>query len=233
MNVRRAVLALGCCLAALFSASESRAVSVVVDEKPNAADANLDRFRFEVGPTFSMPLPTASANRDVPGLDAGLQVTMMQDRYFGLGAGFAYHYWPVSTEFKEGFSQLLRNGTLNILELGGSTWDLNVYQWTLHFKGVARNRSAVTPWLQPGVGSYRVDPNVSGYSGDAGFFSVKAGPLPPKTFFGYYVAAGTDVRVGPHASLGIFGIYHRVGTKKDLGADLEVFSLGVHAPFGN
>lgn len=189
-------------------------------------------FGFEVGPVVSLPLPVASANREQVGLDAGVSFTAKLSRFGGLGADVAYHYWPVSTQFKQKFSDLLREGTLNTLMLGGGTWGLRVVQVGGHIRVHAPATRGVRPWLQLGASVYRVDPRISGFSGDAGFFRVTVSSPPPVDEIGASVAVGTDLVGGPHARMGVDANYHFVYCREMFRENLHVFTLGVHALFG-
>jgi len=188
-------------------------------------------YGFEVGPTFSLPLPAASANRDVIGLDAGLSFTAMDSPTFGIGASIAYHYWPVSTETKRTFNKSLRR-TLHTVELGEGTWGLQVVQLGGHLRVAAPTDRSVRPWLQLGLSVYRVDPNTSGYPGDAGFFAVVAPPLERTHHPGCAVAVGADLFGGRPTRVGLDATYHVVGCNDRFGENLQVFTLGAHVLLG-
>jgi hypothetical protein len=187
---------------------------------------------FEIGPVFSLPLPAADASRDVIGLDAGLTITAKTSPNLGIGADVGYHYWPVSGVFKDGFNQYLGDLTWQTLMLGGGTWGLQVIQLGVHFRIAASNTRGVRPWIQVGGGTYRVDPNTTGYSGDAGFFTVAVPPLERTQHLGGSITVGADLLGLPPARMGLNATYHYVNTQEDYGEDLHVLTLGVHALFG-
>lgn len=212
---------------ALVCPAAVRAAPGVTDEPgPNTA-AERAVQGFEFGPTFSLPLAAASANREVLGLDAGVTCTMRLKPRFGVGLDAAYHYWPVSTDFKEGFSRRLR-----LVTLGGSAWGLQIRQLGGHVRletPVLRDSRA---WLQLGLNSYRIDPNTTGYEGDAGLFWVSAPPLEAVTVSGYSISAAVERVHGPGLRVGLDVTYHRVSCEDEFGQNLEVFTLGAHTLFG-
>jgi hypothetical protein len=185
-----------------------------------------------LGPTFSLPLPAAIANRDEIGLSLGLSFTGKSSPMVGVGVDIAYHYWPVSTEFKQEFNEVLGVMTWNTLKLGGGTWGLQVVQLGGHVRVAAPTTRSVRPWLQVGASAYSVNPNTSGYSGDAGFFRVTASPLRPTWHVGCSVAVGTDLFGGPRARMGLDATYHFVNASERPGQDLQIFTLGAHSLFG-
>jgi hypothetical protein len=229
-RVHRAILL---CLLALIPVRESEAAKVTPDQPQRPDERSKGWYGFEVGPTFSLPLPAASANRDVIGLDAGLSCTGKTSPILGIGASIAYHYWPVSTKTKREF-----NETLHHLELGGGTWGLQVVQVGGHVRVAAPTTRSTRPWLQVGLSVYRVDPNTRGYSGNAGFFTVVAPPLDPTHHLGYSVAVGADLFGGPSARMGLDATYHFVDCINDRFGDdhfsesLQVFTLGAHLLLG-
>jgi hypothetical protein len=189
-------------------------------------------YVFEVSPTVSLPLPAASANRDEIGLGAGLSFTAKTSPIVGIGANIGYYYWPVSAGFKQQFNELLRDRTLHTLELGPGTWGLQVIQFGGHIRIGTPGSRCARPWLRVVPSVYRVDPNTSCYSGDAGFFTVVAPPLKRTLHFGCSVGAGADLFSGPHSRMGLDANYHFVNSCSRYGEDLHVFMLGAHAIFG-
>jgi hypothetical protein len=218
------------CLLALIPSRATEAYDIT-EPAGQQGETSQDRYGFEIGPTFSLLLPVASAHRDEVGLAAGLSFTGESTSLVGVGADVAYHYWPVSAEFKQEFNELLRKQTLNTLELGGETWGLQVVQFGWHIR-FAAPISGPRPWLQVGGSVYLVDPNTSGYSGDAGFFTVTAPPLKRTKHFGGSVAVGADLVGGPRARVGLDATYHFVNCIEHYGENLHVFTVGGHALFG-
>jgi hypothetical protein len=225
-------LAFGLWLAVSLSAGAAES-STVITEKPTRHSEGSARWHgLEFGTTFSLPIPAASASHDEVGLDVGFSVTSKPNSRSGVGVDVAYHHWPVAGAFKETFNELLRRETLNTLELGGTTWRLNTLQLTGHIKFAAPADWVPRPWVQVGAGSYRVDPNTTGFSGDAGFFRIVAGPLKPTADIGFYVMAGIDLIGGPRTQVGLNASYHGVNCHEVYGSDLRVFSIGAHVTFG-
>lgn len=228
----RAHRAILLCLLALIPLRASEASNAITDATRRPNDGSQGWQGFEIGPTFSLPLPAASANRDVIGLDAGLSCTGKTSPILGIGASIAYHYWPVSTGTKREFNEILRDETLHTLEMGEGTWGLQVVQVGGHVRVAAPTTRNMRPWVQVGLSVYRVDPNTSGYSGDAGFFTVVAQPLDRTHHRGYSVAVGADLFGGTPARMGLDATYHFVDCKDPYGESLQVFTLGAHALFG-
>jgi hypothetical protein len=199
---------------------------------PAAEASNVIGDQFELGTTFSLPLPAASANRDEIGLDVGLSCAAKTNTIVSFGANIAYHYWPVSAGWKQGFNEFLSERTLNTLRLGGGTWGLRVVQLGVHFRFAAPPTQAARPWLQVGGSSYHVDPHTSGYSGDAGFFRVTAPPLERTKHLGCSVAVGADLFGAGSARMGLDATYHFVNCSDNYGENLQVFTVGAHALFG-
>src|SRR5262245_31481676 len=220
------------CLLALIPLRAIAASSATTDQAGQPDEPPRGTHGIEIGPTFSMPLPVGSANHDQLGLDAGLSCTWSTENpYLGLGVDFAYHYWPVSAEFKQEFNHILRAETWQTLQLGGGAWGLQVIEFGLHLRVAPPMARGARPWLQVGAGTYHVDPNTSGYSGDAGFFTVTAPPLERTQHLGGSVAVGAELFDGRYARVGLRGTYHVVDCSRRYGKDLQVFTLGAHALF--
>ena len=228
-RVARGVLV---CLFALIPLRAAEAWPGLTSRAGRPGTTSQGWYGFEISPTFSLPVPAGSANRDEIGLDAGLSFTAKTSPNLGIGGDAAYHYWPVSAEFKRRFNEVLGERTLNTLMLGGGTWGLRVVQLGVHFRIETSTTRSVRPWIQVGGGAYRVDPRTTGYSGEAGFFRVVAPPLKTTQHFGASVAVGTDLLGGPPARMGLHATYHFVNCKERIGGDLHVFTLGAQAHFG-
>jgi len=185
---------------------------------------------LEFGARFAIPLPAADIGAEI-GLETGVSVTDMMGPTVGIGLDLAYHDWPASSHFKDTFNTQLRYGTLNTLELGGTTWRLSAVQMTGHFKFVAPVER-VRPWLKLGAGVYVVDPHITGYHGDAGFFFVDIGPFPRKVVPGGCAGIGVDLVNTRSMRFGLDASYDRVWTKDAYGSDLDAFAVGGHLLFG-
>lgn len=221
-------------LASLFALvlhSTAEASNRITNESHAPGEPRKTWYGLEIGPTFALPLPAASANRDAIGLDVGLNCTAKPTPSLGLGVTAAYHYWPVSDEFKQKFNELLSDETLNTLKLGGGTWGLQVLQLGVHLRATAPSTRAMRPWLLVGGSIYEVNPNTSGYSGDAGFFTVTAPPLKRTQHLGYSVTVGMDMLGNSSVRVGLDATYHDVDCSGTYGEDLKMFTLGVHALF--
>jgi len=230
---RSHVLRTAClCLLALIPVHPALASNEATDQAGVLSESPPGWSGFEIGPTISLPLPAGSANRDEIGLIVGLSFTEKTNPNVGIGADVAYCYWPVSAAFKQKFNENLSAQTLNTLRLGGGTWGLQVVQLGAHIRVVRPATRGMRPWLQLGAGAYRVDPNTSGYIGDAGFFTVNVPPLKRTHHMGFSFAGGTDLFGGPRARMGLDANYHFVKSSDVFGSDLQVFTLGVHALLG-
>src|SRR5262245_22196943 len=220
------------CLLALIPLRAIAASNVTANQAERPGERSRGAHGIEIGPTFSLPLPVGSANHDQMGLDAGLSCTWSTENpYLGLGVDFAYHYWPVSAEFKQEFNHLLRAETWQTLQLGGGAWGLQVIEFGLHLRVAPPMARGARPWLQIGAGTYHVDPNTSGYSGDAGFFTVTAPPLERTQHLGGSLAVGAELFDRRYARVGLRGTYHVVDCSRRYGKDLQGLKLGAHALF--
>jgi hypothetical protein len=188
-------------------------------------------YGIEIGPTVSLPMPVASANRDEIGLDVGVSCTAKTERSSGIGLNFAYHYWPVAAEFKQQFNHFLGNQSFRMLELGGGAWGLQVLEFSGHVRVAGSALEGARPWLQIGLGVYHIDPHTTGLIVNAGSTSARVPPLGSSTQPGFSVAAGADPFGTPHARMGANATYHFVWCENRYGENLQVFTLGVHAIF--
>jgi hypothetical protein len=219
-------------LALLLNAGAAESVTVVGKRSPGPRDSEGGWQGIEFGPTFSLPIAAGSASREELGLDAGLSLTARLSPGFGAGLDVAYHYWPVSAEFKQTYNELLHRQLFNTLEVGGGTWGLSALQLTGHVRFVAPTDGALRPWARVGGGLYNVNPHISGYSGDAGFFTITAGPWNPTRHFGWYCTTGCDLFNGPRSRAGLDATYHRLDSVDTYGSDLAVFTIGAHLLVG-
>lgn len=219
------------CLLALIVQHAAGVSNAIADQTQSPGESSKSWYGLEIGPTFSLPVPAASASRSEIGLDVGLSCTAKTAPMLGVGVTFSYHYWPVSGEFKTEFNEFLGRQTLETLKLGGGTWGLQVVQFGVHFRVAAPSTRNVRPWLQVGLSTYGVDPNISGYSGDAGFFTVTAPPMKRTQSTGFSGAVGIDLLGGHPARMGLDATYHYVNCSEFYGQDLQVFTLGAHALF--
>ena len=225
---------LAACLSLASGARSEESIEVLTAQitGPRAESSPLFAGRLEFGPTFSVVLPTADASRAELGLSAGVTATWMASPHVGAGLDVAYRYWPASDDFKARFNQQLRGQTFNTLELGGTTWRINAIQLTAHAKFVAPPIAGIKPWGRIGTGLYRMDPNTSGYSGDAGFFSITARPLETSLHPGVYAAAGFDLSSGSSVRFLLGVSYDQVWCKEKFGSDFGAFAVGGHLLFG-
>ena len=187
---------------------------------------------LELGAHFAVPLPAADMSSTELGLETGMSLTDMMSPGVGVGLELAYHYWPASSEFKDRFNRRLRDETWNILELGGTTWHLSAFSTTGHFKFVVPV-DRLMPWLKIGGGVYVVDPHVTGYHGDAGFFFVDAGPFPRKVVPGACGSIGVDLVNTGSMRFGLDASYEHLVTAHSYGSNFEALAVGGHLLFGH
>ena len=229
---RRGVLArVLACLCLATTAIAGQPIQVVTADITGPPDTSSVPHWVEFGAQFAIPLPTADIASTELGFKTGLSLTDMMSPGVGVGLDLAYHYWPASSEFKDKFNTRLRYETFNTLELGGTTWRLSALQMTGHFKFVAPV-DRVRPWLQFGVGTYLVDPHVSGYHGDAGFFFVDAKPFPTKFVAGGSAGIGVDLVNTGSMRFGLDASYDHLWSKEAYGSDFDAFTVGGHLLFG-
>lgn len=222
------------CLAlfSLLLSSEAEATNVLTDWDDDPRKPTAGRRAFEIGATFSLPLPVAGASREVIGLNTGMSFTMKSGPSDGVGVGIAYHYLPISASMKRAFDTRLRESTWETLRTGDGTWGMEMVQYSFHVRAAGPGASGRWVWLQAGASLYRIDPNISGYSGDAGFFSVVAPPLALTSHVGGSFAVGADLFGGRRARLGVDATFHWVACEGSYGENLQVILLGANARFG-
>ena len=231
MRLRSTLFAVGLCLLAAPSTGSAQIITNFADKRPALASRGL--LGFELGPACSVPLPTQSASPDAVGLDAGMSFTLTIDRGPGIGVDVAYHHWPVSTAFKDAYNDFLMRETIfPIVKLGGSTWNVGALQYTVHLKFETPSRFAFRPWLQFGVGNYKVDPRIIGYNGNAGFFTIRMNAPEATSDVGYYLTTGLDLPGASYARMGLDASYHHVACAEHYGKDLAMISIGGHILFG-
>lgn len=171
-------------------------------------------------------------NRLEPGADVGVSATLPTTSGMGIGVDVAYHYWPLSGAFKQRFNDRLHRTTLNTLELGAGTWGLQVVQYGGHIRVDESEFHGVRTWVTIGMHAFLVDPRITGYEGDAGFFQVWASPLPVTNNLGGSIMAGADLFGHRHARMGLHAAYYIVECSERYGSDLQVFTAGAHLLFG-
>lgn len=217
-------------LVAVSPAYASRSIT----EPLPAADSTVWAIHgFEIGPTLSLPLMRMGMNRLEPGADAGVRATLRATRELGFGVDLAYHYWPMSRSFKAQFNETFRQDTWNTLELGEGTWGWQVIEYGGHVRVDFPKAHGVRAWTAVGLHSFHVNPNTSGYSGDAGFFYVvSAPPLKATDNLGHSVALGADFFGNHHARMGLDATFYYVSCRDHYYSDLRVFTLGAHMLFG-
>jgi len=177
----------------------------------------------------ALPLPLADANRDVIGIGARLGLTVRVERTVGIGVDLGHYYWPVSERFKQRFDHELRQGTLNTLRTGEGTWGMQVFHVGGHIRASTSGANRVRPWFRVGAGVYRVDPNISGYRGDAGLFSVSAPPWGRTSHLGGSIALGAELSGHRAFRLGLDATYHVVACDRSYASNPQILTIGITA----
>jgi hypothetical protein len=180
--------------------------------------ASAQAQRFDLGPQLALPVAGAQVGHAELGIGGGLTFTAMHDDVQGFGVDVVYHYWPVSSEFKDDFDVLL--GRL-WQKIDADTWAFSALQTTIHVKVVAPMHGRFSPWVQAGAGVYRIDRNLNG----ATVLRVTYDP-------GGYGTLGFDVPVSARTKLGLDATYHHLWSETDLGSDFGAFEIGAHVLFG-
>ena len=217
------------CVATAVKAREP--VEIVTADITGAPDTAAVRHGLELGAQFSIPLSGADVASSELGMNAGLSLTSMSGPTLGIGLDLAYHYWPASNGFKQGFNSLLSRETFDLARLGGTTWKLSALQMTGHLKVVAPAVGRVRPWLKAGAGAYLVDPHTSGFSAQEFSFQVKIGPFPNEIVAGFSGIIGVDLLNRGRTSFGLDASYDHLWSHDALGSNFDALALGVHVLF--
>lgn len=187
-----------------------------------------------VGAELHLPVPARDIGDSQLGADAGLTLTAMTNRFVGVGVDVAYHYWPASSAYRDGFNRYLR--TTRMESLVGSDWALSALQTTAHLKFVVPVSNRCEPWVQVGAGFYRVNFNLDERR-PPGTFGWVEGVTNTTVDLGGYGGVGLDVRVSPRVTLGVGTKYHYVisGKKSEFGyggindlQDVTAITAGLH-----
>jgi len=171
------------------------------------------------GPQVSYPLPARDVGDSEPGGSFGVTATEMHRPHVGAGLDVAWHYWPVSPEYKADYDRRLRNRYNRVID--GSEWAISAFQVTGHVKVVAPIGGRFTPWVKAGLGLYRVDTRVTGLPGTR----ITLDP-------GWYGSAGFDLATGPGAVIGLHATMHQVWMDDFYGRDFTAITAGTHVLFG-
>lgn len=224
-----AVVLAGLCMATQANAAAPLEIATAEITGPGAPSAI---HGLEFGALFAIPLPAADITNTEIGLATGLTLTSLMTPHVGAGLDFVYHYWPAGDAFKATFNSLLGRETYGLIELGGTTWRLNVLQMTGHLKFVAPLGGGMRGWLQIGGGPYRIDPNTTGFSGQEGFFIFNVRPLKTRVLGGACGSIGVDLVNSGRMRFGLDASFDHVWSKDDFGSDFDAYAVGGHLLFG-
>ena len=177
---------------------------------------------FELGPQLAISVPTDDAGDALDlGINAGVTATFMETSTGGIGVDLGYHHWPGSSDLNAATDALLSR--LSGREISGSKWTVSAFQATGHVKLLAPMSGPVAPWIQVGVGVYRVNVNLEllGKRSDNIMYE-----------FGYMGGVGLDFWTSTRTKLGLDASYHFLNSKNDFRTNFTAFTIGTHLLFG-
>lgn len=193
------------------------------------------------GAQLHFPVPAHDVGDTQLGVDAGVTLTHMANAHVGVGADLIYHYWPASAGYEGAFDRYLRTQRLEALQ--GPNWALSAMQITGHVKLVAPIGGRYAPWMQVGVGAYRLNFNLD-QQRPPGTFAWVEGPGTGniKVVVGEYGGIGVDFHNASPITLGVDATFHYVHSgQRSTGAgwggtnnlqDFSALTVGAHALFG-
>ena len=187
---------------------------------------------FEIEVHTAIPAPAADIGTIDIGMRAGASVLWRQDARTAMGLDACYHYWPMSSRFKQAYNQRFRNALLGTVELGDGSWRMTARSATGFVRVTPWPSSALRPWFKLGGGLFQLDRRLKPFSGDAGFFSITMTDLPIENDIGVTGALGLDFASGSRLRWGIELNVDHVAMKPPIGRGLTVLAVGVHAVFG-
>ncbi len=183
-----------------------------------------------IGPKLAFPVPARDIGDAQLGLDAGVTFDYLQDAYGGVGVDLIYHYWPASPSYKAAFDNYLASTRSEVID--GSTWAFSALQATVHAKLVAPIVGQHRPWVQIGIGAYRIDRNLTENWVGSTFIIVPGNHSNISTVPGWYGSVGFDVRTGPNTLVGLGAEYHHLWLGTEEGPEFSAITVGTHLLFG-
>jgi opacity protein-like surface antigen len=168
-----------------------------------------------IGITGGAGIPSGNySNAASTGWQIGATGTHMIDGQWGIGADVGYHAWGGSDQAN----------AAAIAAFGpGSEFKWSALQVTAHGTMAFPTQSQMKPYLSAGLGLYDVSAKLSSPSGDA---------TTSKNEFGYNIGAGMDMGMQHNMRWGLAANYHIIPANKDLGSDVNFFSLGLNLQWG-
>ena len=184
------------------------------------------------GLRVAFPIPSHDVSDSDLGLTAAFDWTALSHPSFGVGVDFGYHYWTVSSEFKESFNEYLRYYTFGFIELGGESWRLEAWHAGVHATAIAPVGGWTSLQLDLGIGAYEVDPNIEGFQADEGVWSISAPGWKPFWVVGFNGRADVDLVRRENLSFGLGVSYDHLVTTEELGSDFHAWAGGLRVRFG-
>jgi len=160
-----------------------------------------------VGAQLHFPVPGRDISDRELGVDAGVTFTMMHNAYVGLGADVIHHYWPASAGYEAAFDRYLRSTTFETL--GGSHLAPTALQMTGHVKFFPLPGQRYAPWMQVGLGAYRLNRHLESQRPEGTYaWVLGAGVSSINVVPGGHVGVGLDFHVASPVALGVDATFH-------------------------
>lgn len=195
-----------------------------------ALAAGADAQGLWIGPQLAFPVPGRNIGDAQLGFDAGVTFDYLQDPNGGVGVDLIYHYWPASPSYKAAFDDYLARTRYQVID--GSTWAFSALQATVHGKLVVPIVGQHGPWVQIGLGAYRVDRNLTEPDWVGSTFIRGGSHSNITTVPGWYGSVGFDVRTGPNTRVGLGAEYHYLWLGAEEGPEFSAITVGTHLLFG-
>jgi len=169
-----------------------------------------------IGLTGGAGIPTGDYhNAATTGWHLGATGTHMLDKQWGVGADLGYHAWGGSSD---------ANAAAVLLGGPGSKFNWSAFQATAHGVMAFPTQGEMKPYVTAGLGLYDVSAKLhTSSSGDASA---------SKNELGYNFGGGMDFGTTHNMKWGVAGTYHIIPASKDLGSDVNFFSLGLNVLWG-
>jgi opacity protein-like surface antigen len=146
-----------------------------------------DKGDFWLGLQGGTSRPTEDHDEETSlGFQGTLVATYMVGRTFGVGADVGYHIWPGKQEFAP----------------PGADYGYNIIQATAHGVYSLPIGGTTTPYLEAGVGLYRIEVEASHATDPADNFRFSSSGI------GFNLAAGVNWLVSPRYQIGLGAAYH-------------------------
>ncbi len=185
--------------------------AVVLVAGAGIANAGTNWIGLSGGPGF----PTRDySDAASPGWHLGAAGTHMIDKQWGVGADVGYHSWGGSTD---------ANSAARVAFGPGSEYKWSAFQATAQGVMAFPTRSETKPYATAGLGVYDVTSKLETPSGDSHL---------SRSEFGLNFGGGVQIANRRDMRWGIAGTYHTIPASRDLGTDLNFFTLGVDVLWG-